>query len=138
MKRLVALIVVIFLAACTTEIDQSTRPSSVIGTYQLRSYGGRTLPAVIASDVNGVTEVVGGQLVIGADQTWTYTVDQRLTKGPNVKSTSFGSSGSWSLVRDYASITFNDKIYGYQFTGVAAGRTVTLDFNDGSSLVYGQ
>lgn len=138
MPRLAALLAVLFLVACTSEIDQSTRPSSVIGTYQLKTYSGRTLPVRISADTSGVTEVTGGQLIIGADQSWSETVDYRFTKGTSVKTTSFGSSGSWSFVRDYAYMTFNDKIYGYQFGGLAAGRTVTLELNDGSSLVYQQ
>ena len=37
MRRFVALLTVVLLTACNNEIDGSTRPSSVVGTYQLQS-----------------------------------------------------------------------------------------------------
>ena len=136
MRRFAALVAIVFLAACTREIEQSTRPESVTGTYQLRSYAGRALPALVSADSTGVFEVVGGELVIGADQSWSETVSYRLTKGANIKSSIFGSGGSWVFLRDYAFMVFNDKVDNYQFTGTAAGGTVTLDLSNGNSLVF--
>jgi hypothetical protein len=136
MRRLAALLAVVLLTACTNEIDQSTRPSSVVGTYQLRTYGGRSLPAVVSSDQAGVTEVVSGELVIGADQTWTETRIIRFTQGTTSQALTFGTSGSWVFLRDYAYMQFNDKVYAYQFTGTAAGGSVTLNLNDGNAVVY--
>ena len=31
---------------------------------------------------------------------------------------------------------FNDKVRGYQFTGTAAGGSVTLNLNDGATVIY--
>jgi hypothetical protein len=138
MRRYAALLAVVFLAACQTEIEQSTRPNSVAGSYQLRSYGGRSLPALVSSDSSGVLEITGGNLVIGADQSWSQTQDYRLTKGTKVQPASVGSSGSWVFLRDYAFMLFNDKVYNYQFSGTVAGRSVTLDLDNGSSLVFSQ
>jgi hypothetical protein len=136
MRRLAALLAVVFLAACTNEIEQSTRPSSVVGSYQLRTYGGRSLPAVVSSDQSGVTEIMSGELVIGADQSWTETRIVRYTQGSASQSLTFGTSGSWVFLRDYAYMQFNDKVYAYQFTGTAAGGSVTLNLNDGNAVVY--
>ncbi|MDB4883235.1 MAG: hypothetical protein JWL95_2001 [Gemmatimonadetes bacterium] len=136
MRRFVALLAVVFLAACSTEIEQSTRPNSVSGSYVLRSYGGRSLPAVVSTDSSGVLEIVGGQLVIGADQSWSESQDYRLTKGARVQLASVGSSGSWVFLRDYAFMMFNDKVFNYQFSGTVAGGSVTLDLEDGNALVY--
>jgi hypothetical protein len=136
MRRLAALLAVVFLSACTNEIDQSTRPNSVFGTYQLRAYGGRSLPAVVSADQAGMTEVLSGELVIGADQSWTETRIYRYTQGSSSQSLAFGSSGSWTFLRDDASLQFNDKVYSYQFTGTAAGGSVTLNLNDGNTVVY--
>jgi hypothetical protein len=136
MRRYAALLAVVFLAACGTEIDQSTRPSTVAGTYSLRKYAGRPLPAFVSSDSSGVLEIVGGTLVIGADQSWSETQDYRLTKGARVQDASFGSSGSWVFLRDYALMTFNDKVYNYQFSGTVAGGSVTLDLDNGNALLY--
>jgi hypothetical protein len=136
MRRIAALLAVVLLGACTHEIDQSTRPASVTGTYQLHTYGGRSLPVVVSTDASGVWEIVSGQLIIGNDQSWSETVDYRVTKGTKVVTTSVGSSGSWTFMRDFAYMMFNDKVYNYQFTGTAAGGSVTLDLVDGNALVY--
>ena len=136
MRRIAALFAVVFLAACTREIEQSTRPDTVAGSYQLHTYGGRPLPAVVSSDTSGVVEVVAGELVLGADQSWSETVNFRLTKGTKIQNTTFGSSGSWVFWRDYAYMLFNDKVDNSQFSGTAAGGTVTLELLNGNFLVY--
>jgi len=35
-----------------------------------------------------------------------------------------------------AFMQFNDKVRGYQFTGMAAGGSVTLNLNDGATVIY--
>ncbi|HEV7991602.1 MAG TPA: hypothetical protein VGP25_07235 [Gemmatimonadaceae bacterium] len=136
MRRIAALLAVVFLAACTREIEQSTRPDAIVGTYQLHTYGGRSLPALVSTDTAGVWEVTSGELVLGSDQSWTETVNYRLTKGAKVQTASFGSSGSWAFIRDYAFMVFNDKVDNYQFSGTAAGGSVTLELVNGNALVY--
>src|SRR5947209_7834055 len=107
MRRFVALLAVVLLAACTNEIDQSTRPSAVVGTYQLRSYGGRSLPAVVSSDAGGVTEVMSGELVIGSDNSWSETRTYRFTESGSSQTMSFNYSGSWTFVPKDAYMLFN-------------------------------
>jgi hypothetical protein len=136
MRRIAALLAVVFLAACTREIEQSTRPDTVAGTYQLRAYGGRSLPALVSADSSGTWEVVSGELVIATDQSWSETVNFRLTKGATVQNSTFGTSGSWVFLRDYAYMVFNDKVDNTQFTGTAAGGTITLELLTGNALVY--
>jgi hypothetical protein len=136
MRRLAALLAVVLLAACSNEIDTSTRPNSVAGTYQLRTYGGRSLPALVSSDTSGVLEITSGELVIGEDKSWSVTQDYRLTKSTKVQAVSIGSSGSWAFLRDFAYMVFNDKVYSYQFTGVVAGGSVTLDLENGDSMIF--
>ena len=136
MRRLAALLAVVFLSACTPEIDQSTRPEAVTGTYSLHSYAGRSLPALVSSDSAGTWEVVSGELVIAADQSWSETVNFRFTKGTLVQTSTFGSSGSWVFMRDYAYMMFNDKVDNTQFSGTAAGGSVTLELVNGNSLVF--
>ena len=136
MRRIAALLAVVFLAACTREIDQSTRPDTVAGTYQLRTYGGRSLPTLVSTDSAGTWEVVGGSLVIAADQSWSETVEYRLTKGAVSQLSTFGSSGSWAFMPEYAYMMFNDKVDNYQFTGTAAGGTVTLQMVNGNYLIF--
>ena len=136
MRRFVALLTVILLTACNNEIDQSTRPSSVVGTYQLRTYGGRSLPAVVSTDSGGVTEVMSGELVIGGDNSWSETRTYRLTSGGTSQTKSFLFTGSWTYERDLANMLFNLPALQTQFTGTAAGGSVTLSMSDGSTVVY--
>ena len=136
MRRFVALLTVVLLAACNNEIDVSTRPSSVVGTYQLQSYGGRSLPTVVSTDAGGVTEVTGGKLEINGDNTWSEIRDYRMTSSGTTQTASFVYSGSWTYERDNASMLFHLPDLQAQFTGIAAGGSVTLSLSDGTRVVY--
>ena len=136
MRRLAALLFTVILAACTNEIDQSTRPTSVVGSYQLKAYGGRTPPIQISTEAAGKMEILSGELVIGADKSWSESRIYRYTENGAVQQLSFGSTGSWTFLRDSASMQFNDKQLKYQFSGTAAGGSVTLSLNDGNIVIY--
>lgn len=136
MRRFVALLTLVLLSACNTEIDQSTSPSSIVGTYELRTYGGRSVPTVVSTDAGGVTEVLSGELVIGADNTWSETRTYRLTSNGTSQTASFVYDGSWTYLRDEASMQFNLPSLAAQFTGTAAGGSVTLSLSDGNTVVY--
>lgn len=135
-RRLATLAAALVLSGCTNEIDQSTRPTSVIGTYTLLRYGGTPLPSQVSSDAGGVTEVVGGELVIKPDRSWNERLDYRLSKGAFTQTVSFQNSGSWSILSEQAHMNFNDVTNSYQFTGIAAGGTVTLDLGNGTTMQY--
>ena len=60
----------------------------------------------------------------------------RVTDGGVSQQIVFGSSGSWALLGEGAFMQFNDKVRGYQFTGMAAGGSVTLNLNDGATVIY--
>ena len=136
MRRPLALIALLVLAACTNEIDQSTRPQNIIGSYHLLSYGGKTLPATIRAD--SLTVVVqAGTLVLNADRTWTESVDMTTSlRGTIIRSGSVGGAGTWAQVRQFAYLVFNDTVNGYQFSGLAAGGDVVLDNVGGEQLIY--
>jgi 2-polyprenyl-6-methoxyphenol hydroxylase-like FAD-dependent oxidoreductase len=136
MRRFVALLTVVLLTACTPEIEQSTRPNSVFGTYQLRAYGGRSVPVVVSTEGGAVTEVLSGELVIGADNTWSETRTYRFTATGSAQTASFVYTGSWTYERDEANMLFNLPSMQTQFTGTAAGGSVTLSMSDGSTVVY--
>jgi hypothetical protein len=136
MRRFAALLAVVLVAACTNEIDTSTRPEAVVGSYQLRSYSGQKLPTVVTTDENGTAELLRGELVIGADKSWTESRVFRYTLGGVAQEIAFGSNGSWVLNREGAYMEFNDKALGYQFTGTAAGGSLTLNMNNGATVIY--
>lgn len=136
MRRFAALLAVVLVAACSNEIDTSTRPEEIVGSYGLLTYGGSKLPTVLSSDANGSMELRSGVLVIGADKSWSETRVYRVTDAGGVQDITFGSSGSWALLGEGAFMQFNDKVRGSQFTGMAAGGSVTLNLNDGATVIY--
>ena len=136
MRRLAAFLAAVILTACTNEIDQSTRPGSVVGSYQLTAYGGQTPPVQVSTEGDGKMLLLRGELVIGADKSWTETRFYRYAESGAVLEVSFGSAGSWVFLRDGADMQFNDKVLGYQFTGTAAGGSVTLNLSDGNTVIY--
>lgn len=137
MRRFAALLAVLLVTACTNEIDTSTRPESVIGSYQLRAYAGQRPPTQITSDSLGTTELVSGELVIAADKSWTESRVYRFVQGGAAQQYTFGSNGSWVFLSPGSpDMQFNDKVLNYQFTGTAAGGTITLSLNNGATAVY--
>lgn len=136
MRRLAALFALTILAACSSEIDESTRPENIVGEYRLVTYGGATLPATRQVETATV-QVLAGDLVLTSDGSWTETLTLRSTTGTGASQTILEKgAGSWSVVREYAYLSFNDKLNKYAFSGLASGRTIVLQSADGAELVY--
>lgn len=134
--RSLALLLALTLVGCETEFDQSTRPENLTGTYTLQSWGGQTLPVVLADSEDGKLEVVAGVLTVNADRTWSEDLDARQTSSSGVVSTgTFHDDGGWSYVRDYVYLLFTGT-ENPKFTGVVSGGTITLHLVSGQHLVY--
>ena len=136
MRRLLALLALTALGACENEIDESTRPQNIAGTYQLVSYAGKPLPAPIPSGATATAEILAGELVLTTDLRWTETQSVLLTFPGSAQITPVVSSGTWALIRSYAYLVFNDTSNGYQFSGTAAGGTIVLETVSGSEMIY--
>lgn len=134
MRRLAALIALLLVGACTNEIDQSTRPENIVGTYQLVSVGGAPLPATRQLDTTTAL-IISGELMLTSDHSWTETIKLRSSSGAGQILVQNGS-GSWTIIRDFAYLAFNDTLNGYQFSGTGSGRTIVLQFSDGSEMIY--
>ncbi|MEO8621249.1 MAG: hypothetical protein ABI625_09295 [bacterium] len=134
MRRLAAVCALVFLGACTNEIDESTRPENIVGDYQLVSYGGAPLPATRQLDT-ATALIISGELILTSDHSWTETVKLRTSSGAGQLLVENGS-GSWAIIRDFAYLAFSDIRNGYQFSGTAAGRTIVLQNSDGTEMVY--
>jgi hypothetical protein len=135
MRRFLALLAVTALCACTNEIDQSTRPDNIVGTYHLQSWGGIPLPTVIRAD--SVTEqVLDGELILASDGSWSEVLSVEVTSAGVTQTQAVTTFGSWNNIREFAFISFFDKANNYQFTGTAAGATVVVNTVDGAQLVY--
>jgi hypothetical protein len=135
MRRIFALLALAVLGACSQEIDQSTRPDNIVGTYHLVTYGGTTLPATIRADSVNL-QLLDGTLIIASDGQWSETVSIQARFRGATQVDSETSFGSWNIIRDFAYISFFDKVNNYQFSGTASGATVVLNNVDGTQLVY--
>ena len=135
MRRLLALAALVFATACNNEIDQSTRPDQLTGTYHLVTYGGTALPVVVRSDSVRL-EVLSGQLTVTGDGQWSEALGVKSSFKGNTNVDNIISAGTWSNVREIAYISFYDKVNGYSFSGTASGGTIVLNTVGGDQLVY--
>lgn len=106
-KKLLGLTAVMALAACTD--NGITNPiNDAAGTYQLTVYAGKSIPAnyvIQPGDPNypdypnGATfSVIGGDIVLRTDGTFTETNDYRFTPpSGNPVNTTFISTGTWTI-----------------------------------------
>lgn len=135
MRRFLALLALAALGACSSEIDQSTRPDNVAGSYSLVSYGGTILPATIRADSVNL-QVIDGTLTLSTDGEWSevLSIQARAAGVTQVQATT--TFGSWNNIRAFAYISFFDKLNNYQFSGTAAGATIVLNTINGDQLVY--
>jgi hypothetical protein len=135
MRRL-AVLLVLALLGCETEMDQSTRPEHLPGTYTLQSWGGRSLPTVFRETADAKDEITGGRLTVSADRTWSQEFDVRETSSSGaVQTGTLHDEGGWSYVRDYTYLLFTASDSSI-FSGVPVGGTITLQLVSGEQLVY--
>ncbi len=135
LRRVVALFALAALGACSNEIDQSTRPDNLVGTYQLVSYGGSALPVSTRLDTVPTT-LISGELVLSADKSWSETLMLQSTSLGATRTYTQLGSGGWTILRDYAYVSFTDRLNAYSFSGTASGGTVVLQSADGSEMIY--
>ncbi len=135
MRRIFAVLAFAVLGACSQEIDQSTRPDNLVGTYHLVSYAGALLPATIRADSVNL-QVLDGTLIIASDGQWSETVSIQARAAGVTQVQAVTGFGSWNNIREFAYISFFDKANNYQFSGTASGATVVLNTVNGDQLVY--
>ena len=135
MRRFFALLAFAALGACTNEIDQSTRPDNIVGTYHLVTYGGTNLPATIRADSINL-QVLEGTLILDSAGEWSETVSIQAQAGGVTQVQAVTTFGNWNNIREIAYISFYDKTNSYQFSGTASGATIVLNTVSGNQLIY--
>lgn len=136
MRRIASLLALVALTACSTDIDQSTRPDNIAGTYHLASLGGATLP--VPTMVDSTTfQLVSGELVMTANGMWTEDLAFTTLSPTGVKqATTSSGAGTWVILRDQAYIAFMDRLNAYSFSGVGSGNMIVLETMGGQRMVY--
>lgn len=136
MRRLAAILGLAALTACNTDIDQSTRPDNIAGTYHLATIGGASLPVSRTVDSTSV-QLVSGELVMTADGMWTEALALTTISPTGVRrAVTSSGAGSWVILRDQAYIAFTDRLNAYSFSGVGSGSMIVLRTTDGEEMVY--
>ena len=136
MRRLAAILGLAALAACNTDVDQSTRPDNIAGTYHLASLGGAPLPVPVAIDSTSF-QLESGELVMTADGSWTESLTfTTVSRTGGRQATMSSGGGTWIILRDQAYIAFMDRLNSYSFSGVGSGNQIVLRNLRDEAMVY--
>ena len=136
MRRIASLLALVALTACSTDIDQSTRPDNIAGTYHLASLGGAPLP--VPTTIDSTTfQLVSGELLMTANGMWTEELAFTTLSPTGVtQAVTSSGAGSWIILREQAYIAFMDRLNGYSFSGVGSGNQIVLETIGGQRMVY--
>lgn len=136
MRHIASLLALVALTACNTDIDQSTRPDNIAGTYHLASLGGTPLPVPTTIDSTSF-QLVSGELVMTANGMWTEELALTTLSPTGVKQAATSSgAGSWIILRNQAYIAFTDRLNSSSFSGVGSGNMIVLETTGGQRMVY--
>lgn len=133
MRRMLAIacaVATVLLAGCDSTETTAPTDNAVAGTWNLTTVNGSPLPYTVQSTPK--IEVVGDQLVVSADGTFTVSTQLRITNGTTVTTQTETDGGTYSLNGTAATFIFNGGTTG---TGTVSGNTLTVA-EAGVSLVY--
>lgn len=109
MKRILMLAFAAALTMSASACQDTTSPGAVLsGTYTLRTVNNVTPPVILSADPTGTTEVLGGQIQINRDGTFTDVATYRDTPAGGVPGAPYNDTiyGTWSLSGN--TLQFND------------------------------
>ncbi len=134
LRTLVAVVVACGIGAgCGSDsVAAPLTMASIAGTYNLKSYNGITVPAVIQASGPKV-EVLNDQVIVNANGTWSESGTYRISDLSGVTTQTETGAGTYTL--NGATVTFRESTDGSVITGVFAGVTFTVA-NVGATLIY--
>ena len=133
MRRIAfALLALASLAACGG--DSPTSPgNSVAGTYNLQTYNGNQVPAVVYQDSQETIEITSAYTNLNADGTYSSKANFRDTQGQTVTTTSSTDAGVYEQNGNTLVLT------SYDNTAVVApviGTSLSITNSDGDVMVF--
>ncbi|HEY2377725.1 MAG TPA: hypothetical protein VGH98_17260 [Gemmatimonadaceae bacterium] len=134
MRRLIGTALLVMLAACGGD---STGPKAdITGNYTLRTVNGSAVPAVVFQDASEKDELTGGNISLGANNTWTGLLSARVTDLTTSEVFTGSAPASGSYTNSGGSITLTVAQDGSQLIGSVASGTLTLsgDIGVGSAV----
>jgi hypothetical protein len=132
MRRLLFAGLAMLLVACGG--DSATGPSSVAGSYTLRTVNGGGLPAVVFLTAAEKGEIVSSSIALAGDNSWSGDLtirDTDLTNGVVFPDLRIPIGGTYSL--NSGTIKLTDADNQLTFNGTVGGGTMTV----GSDIVSG-
>jgi len=132
MRRLVLAGVAMLLVACGG--DKTTGIETVSGTYTLRTVNGTAVPTTVYQDTQEKDERLGGNVTLGADNSWSGLLSIRATElsSGSVFGGTYPIGGTYSLSGN--TITLTDSPDLLSFTGTVSGGTLTIGGDIGLGL----
>lgn len=139
MRRLVLAGVAMLLVACGGD-KTSTGLDTVSGTYTLRTVNGAAVPTIVYQDSKEKDELLGGNVTLGADNSWSGLLSIRATDLSS--GSAFGGTypigGTYTLSGN--TITLTDSPDMLSFNGTVSGGTLNVGGDIGlgmmTSFVY--
>jgi hypothetical protein len=134
MRRILAVVctaAMAFVAGCGSDSPTTPTQASVAGTWNLTTVNGAQLPYTLQA-ANPKTEVLGDQLVVLANGTFTESTQLRYTSGTTVTTETVPDGGTYTLNGTSATLNFSD---GSATAGTLSGNSFTIAV-PGLSLVY--
>jgi hypothetical protein len=124
MRRLIAALALVSLAACASDTSTNPNNDAVEGAYSLHTVNGQPLPYTIQG--NGVTIVLTSDvLTVREDGSWTETVAYKQSvNGGSQTNEADADAGTWTRIAN--TITFESATVG-SFEGTYSKGSVTFD-----------
>jgi hypothetical protein len=132
MRRFLLTVATAASALAITSCGDITGVGNVTGAYELQTINGQFLPVTVDDPAAGTIVIVGGEIILDSDETFSDLVDYRFPGSSQIQSQPvFGT-----YTRSGNTITFfPDNGGDYRMTVSSNGRLVGTT-NDGLRLVY--
>lgn len=129
MRRLLFSIAAAAAVACSESVSPGNE--TIAGDYPLRTVNGHALPQIIIDDENGTESIVGGVVILRADQTFVDSTEVQVVSETGVAFRRDVGRGTWRATDD--SVFF--RIGPSEYSMSRNGAELVQDFF-GIELVY--
>jgi hypothetical protein len=139
MRKLVAFLAVIAVTACDSRVGGSfvaPQTPSIVGTFKLQTFNGKTPPVQIATNATSTLTVVGDTLTFNADKSVRRAYAVTVTTPPAAPAPQLSVTfGTYTLSSGALTLTLPNSTGFFTVSGSQSGSTVTLN-DAGDIWVY--
>jgi hypothetical protein len=139
MRKFLAFLAVVTVAACDSRVGSSfvsPQTPTIVGSFKLLTFNGRTLPTVIDASATDTTSVVGDTLTLASDKSLARTFVTRTTPPASAAVQVTNENGSYTLTSGVLSaITLRIGSNTFSFPATQSGSQITV-VDNGDLWVY--